>query len=83
MAEQGAEILGKSGQLDRITAKIETGMREMAGSADQIMQAVGKVNLISMNNKDSIEALAKEVAKFKVDPPAGGAGGTAWPPVVS
>ena len=68
MAGQGRDILGKSSQLDQITTKIETGMREMAGGTDQIMQAVNKVNVISRNNKDSIEALAKEVAKFKVDP---------------
>ena len=41
-------------------------MNEMASGALQINNAVQEVNEITQRNKQSIENLANEVAKFKV-----------------
>ncbi|MEL3912995.1 MAG: methyl-accepting chemotaxis protein, partial [Treponema pedis] len=45
---------------------ITDSMNEMASGAIQINNAVQEVNEITQKNKMSIEALAKEVGKFKV-----------------
>jgi methyl-accepting chemotaxis protein len=42
-------------------------MNEMATGADQINVAVNRVTTISSGNKESIDILVKEVAKFKVE----------------
>ena len=41
-------------------------MNEMASGAVQINNAIQEVNEMTQKNKQSIEALAFEVAKFKV-----------------
>jgi methyl-accepting chemotaxis protein len=42
-------------------------MNEMATGADQINIAVNRVNDISVENKKSIDGLAEDIAKFKVE----------------
>jgi len=42
-------------------------MNEMATGADHINLAVNHVNEISVKNRDGIDALIKEVSRFKVD----------------
>jgi methyl-accepting chemotaxis protein len=42
-------------------------MNEMAQGADQINIAVHHVNEISVKNREGIDILVKEVAKFKVE----------------
>jgi methyl-accepting chemotaxis protein len=42
-------------------------MNEMASGADQINVAVHHVNEISAKNREGIDTLMREVAKFKVD----------------
>ena len=39
----------------------------MASGADQINVAVNRVNVISEENKESIDMLVREVSKFKVE----------------
>jgi len=41
-------------------------MTEMAAGADQINSAVNQVNEISSQNQNGINALIKEVSRFKV-----------------
>lgn len=61
------EVVKESKNLNQITQEIAQSMNEMASGAEQISIAVNKVNDISIQNKTSIEALAEEVGKFKVN----------------
>ena len=49
------------------TRIITDSMNEMASGAVQINKAVQEINEITQKNKQSIEALADEVSKFKVN----------------
>ena len=60
------EIISEGKNLEMATEEISHGMNEMATGADQINVAVNRVNEISGQNKESIEALVKEVSRFKV-----------------
>jgi methyl-accepting chemotaxis protein len=42
-------------------------MNEMAAGADQINVAVNRVNDISVQNREHIETLVREVSLFKVE----------------
>ena len=53
--------------MNAITQEIPNGMGEMASGAEQVTVAVNNVNELTVKNKSSIEALMKEVGKFKVD----------------
>jgi methyl-accepting chemotaxis protein len=67
MLEGSKEVMKESQNLERVTQEITGGMNEMASGADQVNVAVNRVNEISAKNRESIEALIKEVARFKVD----------------
>ena len=54
-------------KLDNLTRIITDSMNEMASGAVQINKAVQEINEITQKNKQSIEALADEVSKFKVN----------------
>ncbi|GHU27162.1 hypothetical protein FACS1894164_19120 [Spirochaetia bacterium] len=41
-------------------------MNAMASGADQINMAVNRVNTISVQNKENIDVLIRELSKFKV-----------------
>ena len=65
---QGAiEVIQESTNLEKITQEITSGMNEMACGANQINAAVNQVNEISGMNREGIDALIKEVSRFKVD----------------
>ncbi|MDR3123442.1 MAG: methyl-accepting chemotaxis protein [Treponema sp.] len=66
MLEGSKRVIRESKSLETATEEIANGMNEMASGADQINVAVARVAAISGENRESIEALAKEVAKFKV-----------------
>ncbi|MDR1617689.1 MAG: methyl-accepting chemotaxis protein [Treponema sp.] len=66
MLEGSAQVIHESRNLESVTQEITNGMNEMATGADQINVAVERVNTISSGNKESIDILVKEVAKFKV-----------------
>jgi methyl-accepting chemotaxis protein len=67
MLEGSKEVIRESKNLEMVTQEIAGGMNEMAGGADQINTAVNQVNEISGKNKESIDALVKEVSRFKVE----------------
>ncbi|MDR2900762.1 MAG: methyl-accepting chemotaxis protein [Treponema sp.] len=67
MIEGSTEVINESKNLEIATQEISGGMNEMAAGADQIDIAVNHVNAISTNNRENIELLLKEVARFKVE----------------
>ncbi|MDR2633445.1 MAG: methyl-accepting chemotaxis protein [Treponema sp.] len=60
------DVLQESKTLEEISRQISNGMEEMATGAQQIDTAVNRVNGISGENKDKIDALIREVSRFKV-----------------
>jgi methyl-accepting chemotaxis protein len=67
MLEGSKEVMNESRNLEKVTQEITGGMNEMASGADQVNVAVHRVNEISAQNRESIENLIKEVARFKVE----------------
>ena len=61
------EVINESTNLEKMTQEIASGMNEMATGADQINVAVNHVNDLSGKNRGGIEALIKEVSRFKVE----------------
>jgi methyl-accepting chemotaxis protein len=74
MLEGSREVLSEGKNLEMATQEITNGMNEMATGAEQINVAVTRVNEISGSNKDSINALTKEVSRFKVENDGDGKG---------
>ena len=66
MLKGGEGVAEEMQKLDDLTRVITESMNEMASGAVQINNAVQEVNEITQKNKQSIEALAEEVGKFKV-----------------
>ncbi|MDR3302110.1 MAG: methyl-accepting chemotaxis protein [Spirochaetaceae bacterium] len=66
MLEGSQQVIEESKNLEAATAEISNGMNEMAVGADQINVAVTRVSTISGANKENIDVLVSEVAKFKV-----------------
>ena len=66
MLKGGEGVAQEMQKLDSLTRIITDSMNEMASGALQINNAVQEVNEITQRNKQSIENLANEVAKFKV-----------------
>jgi len=67
MLEGAKEVILESDNLEKATQEITSGMNEMASGADQINVAVHHVNEISARNREGIETLMREVARFKVE----------------
>jgi methyl-accepting chemotaxis protein len=61
------EVIQESHNLEIVTQEITAGMNEMASGTDQINVAVNHINELSGKNRDGIEALMKEVSRFKVE----------------
>jgi methyl-accepting chemotaxis protein len=66
MLEGSRQVMQEGKNLELATQEITNGINEMALGADQINESVDHVNSISGKNKETIEALVKEVSKFKV-----------------
>jgi methyl-accepting chemotaxis protein len=66
MLEGAREVIQESSNLEKATQEITSGMNEMASGAEQINVAVHHVNEISGKNREGIDALMKEVSRFKV-----------------
>ena len=66
MLKGGEGVAAEMQKLDGLTRIITESMNEMASGAVQINNAVQEVSEITQKNKQSIEALAEEVGKFKV-----------------
>ncbi len=67
MLEGSTEVIRESKNLEKVTQEIAGGMNEMATGADQINIAVHRVNELSGKNRENIDMLMREVAKFKVE----------------
>jgi methyl-accepting chemotaxis protein len=67
MLEGSEQVIHESKNLEAATQEISSGMNEMAAGADQINTAVNRVNTISGKNKQSVNILVGEVAKFKLE----------------
>jgi methyl-accepting chemotaxis protein len=67
MLEGSREIIQESKNLERATQEISGGMNEMGAGADQINIAVNRVNELTGQNRENIDTLVKEVARFKVE----------------
>ena len=53
-------------KLGNLTEIISNSVNEIAAGSEQITKAVQEVNEITAENKQSIEALATEINKFKI-----------------
>jgi methyl-accepting chemotaxis protein len=60
------EVIQESGNLEKATQEITGGMNEMATGAEHINLAVNHVNGVSGKNRENIDALMREVSRFKV-----------------
>jgi methyl-accepting chemotaxis protein len=67
MLEGSEQVIQESKNLEAVTQEITNGMNEMSTGADQINITVNRVNTISGENKQSIDILVSEVAKFKIE----------------
>ena len=67
MLEGSKEVSQESKNLEKVTQEITGGMSEMATGAHQINVAVNRVNELSVENKESISLLIREVSRFKVE----------------
>jgi methyl-accepting chemotaxis protein len=60
------EVIHESRNLESVTSEIVNGMNEMSVGAEQVNTAIHRVEEISLQNKESIDSLSKEVARFKL-----------------
>jgi methyl-accepting chemotaxis protein len=67
MLDETKEVIKESTNLEKITQEITGGMNEMASGADEINIAVHHVNEITNKNREGINTLMQEVARFKVE----------------
>ena len=67
MLKGGEGVAEEMQKLDGLTRIITESMNEMASGAVQINNAIQEVSEITQKNKQSIENLAEEVGKFKVN----------------
>jgi methyl-accepting chemotaxis protein len=67
MLEGSKEVIREANNLEKATQEITGGMNEMASGADQMNVAIHRVNELSVNNREQIDLLTKEVSRFKVD----------------
>ena len=67
MLNGSQEVIKESKNLEKVTQEITGGMNEMATGADQVNVAVHNVNDMTNKNREAIDALIKEVSKFKVE----------------
>jgi methyl-accepting chemotaxis protein len=67
MLEGSKEVMKESRNLEKATQEITGGMNEMASGAEHVNIAVNNVNEISNKNHDAIDALLREVSRFKVE----------------
>jgi methyl-accepting chemotaxis protein len=66
MLEGSTQIITESHNLESATEEISIGINEMASGAEQVNIAVNQVSDMSNRNRESIDHLVQNVAKFKV-----------------
>jgi methyl-accepting chemotaxis protein len=67
MLSGSKEVMTESQNLEKATQEITGGMNEMSSGAEQINVAVHNVSEMTVKNREAIDALIKEVSRFKVD----------------
>ncbi|MDR3333665.1 MAG: methyl-accepting chemotaxis protein, partial [Treponema sp.] len=67
MLQGSRQVITEGKNLEMATQEITNGINEMANGADHISIAVNQVDDISGHNKENINALVREVSKFKVE----------------
>jgi methyl-accepting chemotaxis protein len=67
MLEGAKEVIEESNNLEKATQEITGGINEMASGAEQINAAVHNVSGLSNKNREGIDALIREVSRFKID----------------
>jgi methyl-accepting chemotaxis protein len=67
MLEGSREVIQESTNLEKATQEITGGMNEMAAGAEEINIAINRVNDISVQNRENIDRLVREVSLFKVE----------------
>jgi len=67
MLNGAKEVIQESFNLEKATQEITGGMNEMASGASQVNTAVNNVSGISGKNREAIDALIREVSRFKVE----------------
>jgi methyl-accepting chemotaxis protein len=67
MHDKAQDVINESSNLERATQEITSGMDEMTAGTEHINIAVHNVNDISHRNREAINNLIKEVARFKVE----------------
>jgi methyl-accepting chemotaxis protein len=67
MLEGSKEVIRESKNLETVTASITDGVAEMADGAEKINVAVNRVNEISKENKAGVDALSREMSRFRVE----------------
>ena len=67
MLKGSEEVIKESRNLEKATQEIINGMNEMASGTEHINETVHRVHDISGKNKESINYLVTEVARFKVE----------------
>ncbi|MDR2951636.1 MAG: methyl-accepting chemotaxis protein [Treponema sp.] len=66
MANESKEVINESRNLEKATQEITMGINEMAQGANEINVAIHQVNDLGVQNRESIDALLKEVSWFRV-----------------
>jgi len=67
MITESKGVLNQSTDLKRITSDVAGSTDDMSQSAEEISNSVTRVKEISVENKENIGALSKEIQKFKVE----------------
>ena len=67
MAQTTREALKQSSNLKRISSEVGGGMDEITQNAEMITSSVGRVQGISQQNYQNIDALSGEIARFKLN----------------
>jgi methyl-accepting chemotaxis protein len=67
MLDGSREVILESKNLDVVTSEITNGINEMVSGAEHINNAINRINELSRQNRDNIDALVREMSKFKVE----------------
>jgi methyl-accepting chemotaxis protein len=67
MLSGSKEVTHEGKNLEKLTEEITNKVHEMSNGTEQINTAVSRVNTLSGDNRDNINALVLEVSKFKVE----------------
>jgi methyl-accepting chemotaxis protein len=67
MLEGAQEVIREADNLEKVTQEITGGINEMASGAEQVNIAIHHINELSTKNREYINQLMQEVARFRVE----------------